>query len=424
MEKKMFDDGENKKVLSRSFRGYNTSETDAYIETLLTEIETLNSEVRDLSDKLYAAGEEIEAYKRERKVSGDILAHAKSEHDRIIKDAKSKADHIIMSTGNRCNDIVADMLSRVEEQKNIYEAAKKEVIRFRSALFSEYRDHIKKINAFAEAAGAFGANALSDEEMSGLSEMLGEDGQTVADSGDLDVSEEVREKVEKIKNNADKVAEMTLGMRALELSPDDTDDVSFEEDKAFEGDPFDESADTHEDADEALYAKAIMDLKSVVDADDGDEYVDNTVLEGAVSEYDGTVSVSDVYGDANDGEKDLFEEDVYSYTVGENVAESRDFPDHDSLDYDLPDEETLGGDEGYGFNIPVYPDDDEDEFYHEDDAEFISSGTAGGTPTLASENLFEVPSDMEETHAPKRFRVKKSMSITDEFDRIKVEEDD
>lgn len=527
MNKYTADSQENEIDFRRVFRGYSPIEVDSFIESMLTDIEALKAEASDLQKKLEAANEEIEGYKRAEKVRKDLLTEAKDEYDRIIKDAKSRAAHVIMRTSRQCNRIVADMVSQVEEQKNIYDATKKEILRFRSKLFGEYTDHIRKINAFVEAAGAFETDALNEEDLNGFLTMLREDNTAEENGGEFDVSEDVRNKVEQIKNDAGHMADEIVAEKTkaqfgdavpndfadfeeneeldrtfvnissvekpaekegagvapkeqdaqrepdaprkpdakepAEISPSpaeeqiNTEEVSdvqprktqstvkdmqeelFEDSPVFSKESGNaetaEGAETEEagldgpvisgkpEADEAeqdeSFKRALEELEAAVSrADDNSgEFFYTHGKDNDFDEDDGAVSVADVFGSA-EGPEDEFEE-IWSKTVGNNTdTENKSKPSDGGKE-----EKSITN--GYGFDLPLsVKDDDDDDFYHEDDDEYVSGADGEGTPTAASTASLEVPSIETENDMPSRWRLKKSMSLTDEFDVIKAENDD
>ena len=502
---------------NRVFRGYNPAEVDSCIESLVADIEALKSEALSLKKKLDAANEEIGRYKSDEKLRKDMLAEAKNEADKIVRDAKSRAAHVIMRTSRQCNRIVGDMVAQVEEQKNIYDATKKEVLRFRSNLFGEYTEHIRKINALVEAAGVFDTDALDEEDINGFITMLHEDNTANEKDGEYDVSEDIRKKIEKIKNDAEHmadeiVAEKTKAQFGDEV-PSDFDDEADEDidrtyvnissvkkteesdapkkqrakepdetalnpkeaqnstekecgvqpqrtaytvkdmqEELFEDSPvfnkdngktetaeiagseesgIDETAasDRHETADEEpdeTFKKALEELEAAVSHAENNinEYVDNYGKEAA-DEDDAGVSVEDVFGSAEKSE-DEFEE-IWNRNVNEEANSEKESGPSDGSEED--DFYTSG----YGFDLPdsaksddnfYHEEDDDDDFYHEDDDEFVLGADSDGTPTAASTVSLEVPSNEAENDTPSRWRLKKSMSLTDEFDAIKAENDD
>lgn len=496
---------------NRVFRGYNPAEVDSCIESLMADIEALKSEALSLKKKLDAANEEIGRYKSDEKLRKDMLAEAKNEADKIVRDAKSRAAHVIMRTSRQCNRIVGDMVAQVEEQKNIYDATKKEVLRFRSNLFGEYTEHIRKINALVEAAGVFDTDALDEEDINGFITMLHEDNTANEKDGEYDVSEDIRKKVEKIKNDAEHMADEIVAEKTKaqfgDDVPGDYDDEAYEDidrtyvnissvkkteedvpkkqkakepdetalnpkeaqnstekacgvqpqrtaytvkdmqEELFEDSPvfnkengktetaesagseeagIDETAasDRHETADEEpdeTFKKALEELEAAVNlAED-----DSVNVDGNADADDAGVSVEVIFGSAEKSE-DEFEE-IWNRKVNEEAnAEKESDPSDESEEDDFYTS-------GYGFDLPdsaksddnfYHEEDDDDDFYHEDDDEFVLGADSDGMPTAASTVSLEVPSNETENDTPSRWRLKKSMSLTDEFDAIKAENDD
>ena len=115
-------DNENvKEEFKKVFRGYDPNEVDEYIQLLKNDIESLKAESAELYRKLNDVTVELDRYKRTEAVGTDIIKGAKADADAIVNDAKGRAARIIIRTSRQCNRIVADMVSQVEEQKNIYE---------------------------------------------------------------------------------------------------------------------------------------------------------------------------------------------------------------------------------------------------------------------------------------------------------------
>ncbi len=79
----------NKAEFKKSFRGYNTAEVDEFLLATEKDIDSLKGEIADLYRKLEAADAEIERYRREEAVRGDIIKKAKEDSDQIVNEAKS-----------------------------------------------------------------------------------------------------------------------------------------------------------------------------------------------------------------------------------------------------------------------------------------------------------------------------------------------
>ena len=153
------DPNNKEELFKKSFRGYDVSEVDEYVENAAKDMDSLRREMADLYKKLADANSEIEKYRRENAERGDIINKAKAEADAIVKEAREKAESTILHTSRQCSRIVADSAAEVGEQKKAYESAKREVLKFRSDLFAMYKEHVIKINEYSKAAGAFDEDA-------------------------------------------------------------------------------------------------------------------------------------------------------------------------------------------------------------------------------------------------------------------------
>ncbi len=384
----------------KSFRGYNPEEVDSYVEELHGDVDSLNTKVSELSSKLLSANETIEKYRRTEAVRGDIVAKAKAEAESIVNDAKGRAARIIIRTGRQCNRIVSDMVSQVEEQKNIYETTKREVVRFRSELFELYKDHVKKINAYAEAAGVGETEALTESELDGFIKLLGGE---VSDVND-DSAERVEEKLTKIKEETEKSeAELDRAERKIPESvsvktENEPEDKPVEESGEFEFTEDDEKKDEKGEFELADEKEPVPGIE--VDEEDLDEYGREGPLGNVVNEFDGTVAVDDVFGKTASYD-DVDFEAVYG---GDDVEEEK---------KSEPTPEEL-------LERRRRAEDDSNEFYREGDEEY-ESDAALDAPT--KEIAIVKQSDIFPKRK-KRWKLKRSMSITDEFKAVKYENDE
>ncbi|MBQ6677881.1 MAG: hypothetical protein IJM71_07525, partial [Clostridia bacterium] len=141
---------------------------------------------------------------------------------------------------------------------------------------------------------------------------------------------------------------------------------------------------------------------SLVDDEDAEEFGEEGVVENAVSEFDGPVSLNDVFGTLGSYNDSDFEA---VYGDGEEAA------DDDSND--MISEEIL--------ERRKNADDDSNEFYSENDAEF-EPFTLPDAPTAEIGSIAGEPDPAP--HVRKRWKIRRSMTITDEFKAVKSEEND
>ncbi len=472
----------------KSFRGYNAEEVDRFVEQSEKDVESLKGEIADLYRKLAAASDEIDKYHREEAVRGDIIKEAKSNADGILNDAKSRAARVIIRTSRQCNRIVADMVSQVEEQKNIYENTKREVLKFRSDLFSLYKEHITRINAYAEAAGVFETDALSKSELDSFIKLLGDEPDADCDdsyyagtgverevetivrgeeqdeepetAAEVEAEPEVEEEseaesepeveampevdaepaVSAEEEYADVAADEEQELYTFEapegsaptdgeeltMSDEDAEEESEEEDEeefyeAPEAPVFtaseaedhldlneaigedEEIGDEFEFVPEALGEETPEEFEAPdIDLEDSEEFGDEGEIENAVNEFDGPVSINDVFGTLNSYDDADFEA-VYGESDGEE-EEKKDAP--------MTEEEIL--------ERRRRAEDDSNEFYDAADIEFDPLADPL-SPTSQTGPMFDT---IEKPKMRKRrWKIKRSMSITDEFKAVRSEED-
>lgn len=463
------DQNKDRTEFKKSFRGYNVEEVDEYVNGAEKDIESLRGEVAELYKKLSEATTEIEKYRREEAVRGDIIREAKKNADDIMNDAKGRAARVIIRTSRQCNRIVADMVSQVEEQKNIYESTKREVLKFRSDLFSLYKDHIIRINAYSEAAGAFETDALSKNELDSFIKLLGDDPSSYSDDDSVPsyVASRVEEEVDKImksvspsyegtEEDAEEAAEEVeeAAEEAFEEAAEEEtapeEEYTFEETPAADEEDADEfmmpeetaaeeTAAPYEDAEELDLGAAVAEEETQSDeyefmpeslgeeepeefeateialedepveyeapeitfGDDPEEFGNEGEIENTVDEYDGPVSINDVFGTL-DSYSDPDFEAVYGESYDEDEPKQKELTEEEILERRRRAE------------------DDSNEFYTEADIEFDPLADPE-IPTSQTGPMFDEVEKPKSTK--KRWKIKRSMSITDEFKAIKSEDD-
>lgn len=408
---------EEEVLFRRSVRGYNMMEVDEYISGIRSDIDNLRSECARLSEELEAANAELEdfrkkeedaeaVYLRAESEAKKILEDAESEAEKILSEAKSRAAHTIMRTSSQCNKISAAMARQVVEQRRLYSAAKAEVFSFREKLFEMYKEHIGKINTFAEAAGASDRDALTAEEINAFFELMGDGG------FDSSVSDEARSEVDRLRESRKKKA--VSGAAAKKPAPaPETVAAKKPEPTAESGaakkpvPPVGSGAAAERAAERAPKAGAakVSEPTAAGNRAETSSDVRRPPEAKAPAAKKKAPVEEETWFDAVDDDADEFEEAAVS---SEPAAED------DSEEFYSPAKEV---DEYY------LSEEDADEFYSEDDDEFYpSSGGSVLTGTVASFG-FDTPSD-EARARESKWKVRKSMSLTDEFDAVANEDDD
>lgn len=357
---------EKRALFNKSFRGYDKEQVDLYVGSLEKEIESLKGEVAGVTAKLEASEDRVDEYKRRDKLRGDIIAEAENEAEKILTEAKGKAAREVIAAGRRCGRIVADMAAKVDEQRRIYDATRDEVQRFRFELFKLYKDHIKKINAYAEAVGVFDADARG-AELEGFMKMLSD--------------------------------ENSASRPEAKPAPKSESTVSDEEYGAGEYSDYDEfDAAADEAAVEAEREKLHENISALgLDDEDAEEFGDAGPVGDAVAEYEGTESLDDVFG-KTDSYADAFE---YEYGGDETKKPPRKLTEEEIAERRLRAE------------------DDSNEFYAEDDAEYDPDAEYD-VPT-ADIKVVKPAGASKRPH--KRWKIKRRTSITGEERSVRTDEE-
>lgn len=409
-------------VFRRSLRGYNTVDVDEYIDALNRDIDSLRGELADLYKRLDAANREIAGYKNAETFRGDLLDEAKHNAEEIIKQAKNKAAHIIIKTTNQCNHIVSNMVSQVEEQKKIYEATRKEVLRFRSELFDKYTDHIKRINAFTEAAGAFErADSFDESEMDDYIASLSVDTDFTKDSGlaapfDFDeggVADSVSEDASEEETMPKAESEVPADAEVIDLEDGSEEyggvDEDETEDAVSDDASFEEAPSIPEiTADETVIPPTVT---ASIPEEDLDEFEDGN---GGVREFDGPVTVDAVFKD--EGLDGMILPDAGPEPAVEPITEDVAAPVE-------KEPEVTPASPSYGFVISRRRDDEDED---DDSDEFYDGGTDSNFEReIPASMLGSLSMDASDgaNGKKKKWTVKKSKSLTDEFDAVRSEED-
>ncbi|MBQ7669816.1 MAG: DivIVA domain-containing protein [Clostridia bacterium] len=351
---------EKRSLFNKSFRGYDKEQVDLYVGSLEREIESLKGEVAGVTAKLEASEDRVDEYKRRDKLRGDIIAQAENEAERILTEAKGKAAREVIAAGRRCGRIVADMASKVDEQRRIYDATRDEVQRFRFELFRLYRDHIKKINAYAEAVGVFDADAPG-AELEGFMKMLSVDNKSGEKEDGVKSSEPQKDGV-----------------------PEETEYNDYDE---FNSDDAGEKEEKSEEEREKLHENiAALGL----DDEDAEEFGDAGPVGDAVAEYEGTESLDDVYG-KTDSYSEAFE---YEYGGDESKK-----PQHKLTKEEIIERRRRA-------------EDDSNEFYAENDAEYDPNAD----PDIPTAEIKVVKPAVASDRRHKRWKIKRRTGIADSGD--------
>lgn len=126
------------KIFSRSFRGYDCSEVDAFLQDVAETLGTLSEEKEVLAARLEALEEALEEHKgREQtlrdtlmttqRMIDDMKANAQKESQLIIDAANSKAESMLQQSHQRLAQLHGD-ISELKKQRTQFEIKLKSIL--------------------------------------------------------------------------------------------------------------------------------------------------------------------------------------------------------------------------------------------------------------------------------------------------------
>jgi cell division initiation protein len=135
----------SEREFTRSIRGYNTSEVDAYINRIVENYAILYRENIELSKRLVELEEKQLSLSAEEELIRKTLETARKAGDSIIADAYNRSDEILASVKTGCDSILHNFRDKVESQKAALSEMQKNVKQFKNELFEKYRLHVELI---------------------------------------------------------------------------------------------------------------------------------------------------------------------------------------------------------------------------------------------------------------------------------------
>ncbi len=137
-------------TFNKAARGYRTEDVESFIDNVADDYAELESEKKDLEDKLYVLAERVEQYKAEEESIKTTLINAQRLGESIVEDAKEKADNIIREATIKKNDILSSSYAEVESNEEALKKLKKEVSDFKRNVLGLYKAHIETLSNIPE----------------------------------------------------------------------------------------------------------------------------------------------------------------------------------------------------------------------------------------------------------------------------------
>ncbi len=136
---------------SSSFKGYNRSEVDEYVNKVLKNYSFLYRRCAELEEQVAVVGLRLEKVDSEERRAKKTLEDAKEKSDKLIAEAYARADDILVAIKKNCDAILRDFRDKVDAQKDALAEMNARVELFKKDIFEKYKHHIELIEKLSPA---------------------------------------------------------------------------------------------------------------------------------------------------------------------------------------------------------------------------------------------------------------------------------
>ncbi|HHV38546.1 MAG TPA: DivIVA domain-containing protein, partial [Tepidimicrobium sp.] len=143
----------------RSFRGYNETDVDRFLDDIVESYENLYRENVELKDKIVALNEQIKRYNTLETTLKDTLLVAQSTADEVTAAARNKGQLIIEEAELKAREIISSADDEVKRIKEEYEHLKKEIFIFKTRYKSFIEAQLVTLDEFYSNIG------IEDDDM-------------------------------------------------------------------------------------------------------------------------------------------------------------------------------------------------------------------------------------------------------------------
>jgi len=133
------------KTFSRTVRGYNPVEVDAYFDFLIEKYTEAYKAISELEQKYSRVKTKYSELSDEEESIRSAILKAQKLGEAIVNNAKKDADAKADALSERCDAIVAEAKAKVEEEKQKLIRLRKAAIDFQHKLYNDYVKHVEMI---------------------------------------------------------------------------------------------------------------------------------------------------------------------------------------------------------------------------------------------------------------------------------------
>ncbi|SHI03936.1 DivIVA domain-containing protein [Sporanaerobacter acetigenes] len=120
------------KDFNKSFRGYNATEVDSFLDEIIVDYEKLYKENIELKEKITILNDQLKQYNNLEDTLKNTLVVAQGTAEEVTNTAKQKADLIIMEAEEKSRRIIENAHDEVIKIQEEYESLRKEIYIFKT----------------------------------------------------------------------------------------------------------------------------------------------------------------------------------------------------------------------------------------------------------------------------------------------------
>ena len=134
------------KKFSRSFRGYNVDEVNAFVNEVITQVEKIVNENKEKDKKIAALTANIAKYKKMEDTLNRTISMAQETSEQLRKAAHIESEGIINDAKKNANKIINDALTRASKIESESDILKKNISIFKNRIKNIIEQQLQMID--------------------------------------------------------------------------------------------------------------------------------------------------------------------------------------------------------------------------------------------------------------------------------------
>jgi cell division initiation protein len=134
------------KKFSKTFRGYNPKEVNAFLDTVITQVDKIVNDSKQKDTIITELQNTINRYKSLETTLNTSIVAAQENNDRIRQMAKQEGDTLVSESRKNANRIISDALIRAEKIQYDAELLKKNIFLFKKRVRGMLEQQIELVD--------------------------------------------------------------------------------------------------------------------------------------------------------------------------------------------------------------------------------------------------------------------------------------